>query len=161
MTLKSVAEESVSMISPDATLRRDISLQMTIIARQARTNFDKEMASSGLTRSQWTLVATVARRPGTNQREIAAILQMSEASAGRLIDRLCNDGLLERRQSDQDRRVHLIYLAAAANPLLQQIAQQARQMEDDMFQGLSVEDLDYLKLVCDRMCLNLGLKIAE
>lgn len=153
------------MTSPDlhdsATLRRDISLQMTIITRQARTNFDNQMADRGLTRSKWTLVAAVARQPGTSQREIAAILQMSEASAGRLIDRLCQDGLLERRASEQDRRVHLIYLSQAADPLLEEIAQQARQLEDEMFRGLSDAQLRDFKTICDQMCSNLGLRVAE
>lgn len=153
------------MTGPDphskTMMRRDISLQMTIIARQARTNFDNQMANRGLTRSKWTLVAAVARRPGTSQREMAAILQMSEASAGRLIDRLCHDGLLERRQSEQDRRVYLIYLSEAGEPLLEQIAQQARQMEDEMFQGITDEQLRHFKIICDHMCSNLGLRVEE
>jgi MarR family transcriptional regulator for hemolysin len=152
------------MTSPDpqslVTMRRDISLQMTVITRQARTNFDKEMVSQGLTRSKWTTVAAVARQPGTSQRELAAILHMSEASAGRSIDRLCQDGLLERRQSPHDRRVQLVYLAEGADPLLEQIAQQARQMEDKMFAGVSDEQLAIFKTVCDQMCENLGLRVG-
>jgi MarR family transcriptional regulator for hemolysin len=83
-----------------------------------RNNFDRVLAEKNITRSQWGLIAVVARRPGATQRTIAEVLEMSEASAGRLIDRLCADGLLERRERDDDRRARAVYITAAAEPLL-------------------------------------------
>ena len=58
------------------------------------------MAELGVTRSQWTLIAVVARRPGLTQRVIAESLEIKEASAGRLIDKLCQDGMLIRQARD-------------------------------------------------------------
>lgn len=82
--------------------RRHIGLRFTIIARLLRNNFDRQVVNLNVTRSQWAMIAVVSRVPGATQRTIAEALEMSEASAGRLIDRLCADGLLERRDRRDD-----------------------------------------------------------
>ncbi|SLJ89890.1 MarR family winged helix-turn-helix transcriptional regulator [Novosphingobium mathurense] len=125
--------------------RRQIALNLTVIARLLRNNFDRKVATLNVTRSQWTLIAVVSRNPGATQRVIAEHLEMSEASAGRLIDRLCAEGLLIRRDRKDDRRARAIYLTEAATPLLEQLHQIATASEDRMFSHFSVEEIDQLK----------------
>lgn len=81
---------------------------------------------------------------------------MSEASAGRLIDRLCADGLLERRERDDDRRARAVYLTDAAQPLLEKLAEIAREGEEEMFKGFSPEDLDRLEELLNRIYENVS-----
>jgi MarR family transcriptional regulator for hemolysin len=95
---------------------------MTVLTRQMHKSFDQSVVSIGVTRSQWTMIAVIARRPAATQREIAEILEMSEASAGRLVDRLVADGLLERRQKEDDRRAYCIHLTDSAGALLDKIS---------------------------------------
>jgi MarR family transcriptional regulator for hemolysin len=124
--------------------RRHIGLRFTIIARMLRNNFDRLVVNLSVTRSQWSMIAVVSRSPGATQRTIAEALEMSEASAGRLIDRLCADGLLERRDRKDDRRARAVYLTPAAEPLLEQLATIARAGEQRMFKGFSEEELESL-----------------
>ena len=76
---------------------------------------------------------------------------MSEASAGRLVDRLCSDGLLERRQDEEDRRSWRVYLTEATKPLLVQISELATELEHQVFAGFSEDDLsrfqEYLSIM--------------
>lgn len=134
-------------------IRRDISLKIAVISRQSHKHFDKTVIRTGLTHSQWTLIAVVSGIPGASQRTIAEHLEMSEASAGRLVDRLCSDGLLERRQDEEDRRSWRVYLTEAAKPLLNQISELARQLEHRLFAGFSDADLaqflTYLEIMYD------------
>ena len=102
------------------------------------------------------MTAVVARHPGATQRMIAEALEMSEASAGRLIDRLCADGLLERRDRDDDRRARAVYLTPAAEPLLAKLADIARSTEERMFNGFSNEELEKLQEFADRIYANLS-----
>ncbi|MFA7602723.1 MAG: MarR family transcriptional regulator [Novosphingobium sp.] len=134
--------------------RRTIGLRLTVLARLLRSNFDRHVAGLHVTRSQWAMIAVVARRPGATQRMIAEALEMSEASAGRLIDRLCADGLLERRDRDDDRRARAVYLTEAAEPLLEKLATIARETEESMFMGFSDEDLDRMQDYVDRIYAN-------
>ena len=112
-----------------------------MLARLLRSDFDRRLSETNITRSQWGLIAVVARRPGATQRTIAEILQMSEASAGRLIDRLCAEGLLERRERDDDRRARAVYITDAARPLLARAAEVARENAERVFQGLGPAEL--------------------
>lgn len=75
---------------------------------------------------------------------IAEVLEMSEASAGRLIDRLCADGLLERRARDDDRRARAVYVTEAARPLLAKAAEVSQENSERIFQGLDQAQLEQL-----------------
>ena len=142
-------------VSP-GDLKRSIVLRLTVLARMLRNRFDREVASLNVTRSQWTMIAVVARSPGATQRTIAEALEMSEASAGRLIDRLCADGLLERQERYDDRRARAVYLTKAAEPLLAKLAEIAREGELHLFRGFADEELEALQGYLDRIYTNVG-----
>jgi len=128
-------------IPDDGELRQDIALRIHVLARLMRNNFDRVLSEMNITRSQWSMVAMVARHPGATQRLIAEGLEMSEASAGRLIDRLCAEGLLERRERDDDRRARAVYITSAAKPLLAQSAEIAKDFTKVIFEGIDHADL--------------------
>jgi len=109
-----------------------------------RNRFDRQVANLNVTRSQWAMIVVVARTPGLTQRMIAERLEMSEASAGRLIDRLCAEGLLERRERDDDRRARAVYVTSAAEPLLAKLGEIAGQGEQQVFKGFSEEEIAQL-----------------
>jgi DNA-binding MarR family transcriptional regulator len=136
--------------------RRNIGLRLTVLARLMRSKFDRIVSDLNVTRSQWAMIAVVSRRPGATQRTIAEALEMSEASAGRLIDRLCADGLLERRDRDDDRRARAVYLTKAAEPLLAKLAEIARKGEEEMFKGFSPDEIDRLEDLLDRLYANIS-----
>lgn len=127
--------------------RRDLSRKLTVIARHLRNRFDQSVTKLGVTRSQWTLIAVVSTRPGLTQRTIAEILEISEAAAGRLIDRLCAEGLLERKARSDDRRAYSVYVTEAAKPYLETLAGIARRNEEETFSGLSEDQLEQLDLL--------------
>ncbi len=137
-------------------LRRDIGLKINVVTRMLRNRFDRMVAALNITRSQWTMIVVVARQPGATQRSIAEALDMSEASAGRLIDRLCSEGLLERRERYDDRRARAVYITKAAEPLLDKLADVARSGEDSVFRGFSLEELESFKNYLDRVYRNIS-----
>lgn len=141
--------------NPTASMR-NASLKLTVIARQLRAHFDQSVVRLGVTRSQWTVVAVVARHPGATQRSIADMLEIAEASAGRLIDRLCADGLLERRPKDDDRRAHAVFLTERGQTITAQLAGIARENEQVAFAGFDHGDLDRLNALLDMISGNIG-----
>ena len=136
--------------------RREISLKLTVLGRMLRADFDRQVGECGITRSQWALVATVASRPGSTQRLIADLLDMSEASAGRQIDRLVAEGMLERRERADDRRARAVYVTEKANPLLETLSALARKREAMLFQGMDNEDLDKLQKLLEMVYVNVS-----
>lgn len=144
------------LIAEARTLQRRIALKLTVLARQLRKRFDQRIESVGVTRSQWTAIAVVASLPGATQRTIADALDMSEAAAGRLVDRLCQEGLLERRTKEDDRRARCVFLTDAARPMLEQLTAIATEEEVKIFRGLSEADLAELDRLLGAVYANTG-----
>ncbi|MFT4047880.1 MAG: MarR family transcriptional regulator [Solimonas sp.] len=139
---------------PD-TRKRDIGRKLTVISRQLWQQFDQSVQSTGVSRAKWGLIAAVSRNPGVTQRAIAAMLQVTEVTAGRMIDRLCEDGLLERRENPQDRRGYCVYLMPAAAPLLDRIGAAAAIYESHAFAGMTDEDLERFEALLDIIARNI------
>jgi MarR family transcriptional regulator for hemolysin len=146
--------ESIS--SPSKNRRRSIALKLSVIARQLRLSFDQSAERSGLTRAKWTLIAAVAGNPGATQRVIAEALEVREITVGRLIDRLCDEGYLKRRENPSDRRAYRVYLATAAQSVLDKLDEVAKSHEAEMFAGFDGEDLERLDASLEAIARNLS-----
>ena len=130
---------------------------MTVVARQLRITFDQSAERSGLTRAQWHLIAAVARHPGATQRLIAEALEVREITAGRLVDRLCDEGYLKRQENPNDRRAYCLYLMPAAQPVLDKLDELGKIHEAAIFAGFEAEDLEKLDELLDGISRNLAL----
>ena len=118
--------------------------------------FDQSAEQSGLTRAQWHLIAVVARNPGATQRTIAEALEVREITAGRLVDRLCEEGYLRRDENPSDRRAYSVYLTSAAQPLLQRLDELAKVHETWIFAGFDADELEKMDVLLDRISRNLS-----
>jgi MarR family transcriptional regulator for hemolysin len=136
--------------------KRAVALKLIVIARQLGQRFDQVVEGDGLTRAKWSVIVAVARRAGATQRTIASMLEITEVTAGQLIDRLCADGYLERRANPKDRRAYCIHLAPTAQPLLLKLGEMARIHEDQTFAGLAEDDLFRLDALLDLVARNLA-----
>lgn len=106
-------------------------------ARLLRTVFDRRVRDMGLTRSQWLVLRRLGRRPGVSQSELAIMLEVEKPTAGRLIDRLEENGWVERRPDAEDRRVNRVYMTAAGKAVNDAIAPISEQMVEEALAGLS------------------------
>ena len=101
------------------------------VQRLVRAYADKQAARYGITRAQWAVLAKVERSEGLKQSELAELMEMQPITLTRLIDRLCDNGWLERRGDDTDRRVNRLYLRKAARPLLGKLRRAALRTHRD------------------------------
>jgi MarR family transcriptional regulator for hemolysin len=137
--------------------KRVIAMKLSVIARQLRLKFDQTITQQGVTRAKWSMIATVAARPGVTQRAIAGMLEVTEVTAGRLIDRLCADGYLERRENPSDRRGYCIYLTQAAQTVWMPMDEVAKLHEVESFANLKDDDLVKLDELLSIIARNLAI----
>ena len=104
-----------------------------------------------MTRSQWTAIAVVVRRPGATQRILAEALDMSKAAAGRLVDRLCAEGLLQRHAKEGDKRAYCVSVTEAALPILDRVGVLAATLEERTFRGMDDCEVGQLSLLLDQL----------
>lgn len=102
---------------------RDFIFALFETQRMLRLYADKLAARHGITRAQWAVLAKLERYEGLKQTELADLMEMQPITLTRLIDRLCEHGLIERRADAHDRRVNRLHLLPAARPLLEQLAE--------------------------------------
>jgi DNA-binding MarR family transcriptional regulator len=80
------------------------------VARLMRTVFDRRVKELGLTRAQSLALRRLKRRPGASQSELADMMEIEKAPAGKIVDRLEERGWIERRTDPVDRRINRIFL---------------------------------------------------
>ena len=91
-----------------------IGVVISDVARLLRTEFDRRVRRLGITRGQWLVLTRLHRRPGASHSELAEMMEVEKATAGRMIDRLVANGWVERRSEPGDRRVKRVYLTPEA-----------------------------------------------
>ncbi|MGY3449440.1 MarR family winged helix-turn-helix transcriptional regulator [Bradyrhizobium sp. USDA 4353] len=114
------------------------------LQRLMRAYADKEAARFGMTRAQWAVLVKVERNEGMKQSELAEQLEMQPITLTRLIDKLADAGLIERRGDDTDRRVNRLYLKKAARPLLAKLGVLKAELTDTALQGISAAEAERL-----------------
>ena len=125
-----------------------------------RRRFEKRVreAALPLSRSQCSVLFRVAREEGMRQATLAQILDMEPITLVRLIDRLEQAGLIERRLNPRDRRVRLLYLTPAALPVLEQIHRLGALVRDEACADLPKERQEALMADLFRLKNNLSSK---
>jgi MarR family transcriptional regulator for hemolysin len=121
------------------------------LQRLVRAYADKQAARHGITRAQWAVLAKVERTEGLKQTELAEQMEMQPITLTRLVDKLCNNGWIERRGDETDRRVNRLYLRKAARPLLGKLSGLRSEITTTALEGISPADahrmLDQLDLI--------------
>ena len=110
------------------------------ISRVMRKRFDERARRIGVTRAQWRTLSMLKRHEGSNQGMLAELLEIEPITLGRMVDRLEEAGLVERRRDPADRRVWRIHLTDAAQPVLSQLRTIADAMFDEMMTGIDSDD---------------------
>ena len=108
--------------------------------RLVRAYADRQAARYGMTRAQWAVLAKVERYEGLKQSELAEMMDMQPITLTRLIDKLCDNGWIERRGDDKDRRVNRLYLRKAARPLLLKLAELRSELTATAVDGINPAD---------------------
>src|SRR6202050_2601806 len=110
------------------------------LQRLVRLYADKAAARYGITRAQWAVLAKLERTEGLKQTELAEQMEMQPITLTRLIDRLCEQGWIERRSDDTDRRVNRLFLLKAARPLLGKLSGLRSELTATAFEGINPAD---------------------
>lgn len=124
--------------------RADTMYRIHEVSRLISVYFDRLVAMKGITRAQWTAIMHVSQNPGSTQTELAAIMQLGRAAAGKMFDRLEEKGWIERRADENDNRLRRVYSAEATEVLLGFIPEAAGQLYDEFYKGMSEEQIEML-----------------
>src|SRR6187431_2870949 len=113
---------------PHRSQNREILFTISDVGRLLRTYADQMARLHGMTRAQWAVLLRLERREGLKQSDLADDLDIQPITLTRLVDRLCANGLIERRADPDDRRAKRLYLTPQARPLMDRLAELGQDM---------------------------------
>jgi MarR family transcriptional regulator for hemolysin len=121
------------------------------VARLLKTLADQRARQYGMTRAQWAVLIRLDRSEGLKQSELAEILDLQPITLTRLLDRLAQNGLIERRADPKDRRANRLFLTPAARPLLERLAEIGADLMGAVLEGLEPTARDKLQQALELM----------
>ncbi len=125
------------------------------VARLLRKRFEQRAKDLGLTRSQWQTLAYLANNEGIRQAGLAEMLEIEPITLVRILDKLSDRGLVERRQHPNDRRSWLLYMRDEARPLIDTMRNLGDQTRKEALEGTSQGDQEHLYALLTLMKSNL------
>ena len=126
------------------TVSREIAFTIMDVARMMKTYADQRARQYGMTRAQWAVLFRLDRSEGLKQSELAEILDLQPITLTRLLDRLAENGLIERRADPNDRRANRLFLTPAARPLLERLSDLGEDMMTTVLEGLDAKSMERL-----------------
>jgi MarR family transcriptional regulator, transcriptional regulator for hemolysin len=126
------------------SLNREFGFILNDVARMLKTYADHKASQFGITRAQWVVLVRLDRFEGLKQAELAEMLDLQPITLTRLLDRLAECGLIERRPDPNDRRAKLLYLTAKAKPLLEQLGDLGNELMGTALAGVEREHVELM-----------------
>ncbi|MEO6092883.1 MAG: MarR family transcriptional regulator [Novosphingobium sp.] len=137
-------------------MQENVGTMMAQVSRLMRRAFDERARLIGVTRPQWQVLSHLARNPGINQGGLAELLEVEPITAGRMIDRLQEAELVERRPDPADRRAWRLHLTTRGAQLLGQLRPYAQDTYELALEGIAEHERAELMATLERMRANLS-----
>jgi MarR family transcriptional regulator for hemolysin len=136
-------------------LKRQLVAQLVESSRLLRNYIDHRAKERGTTRAQWIVLFRLRQNEGLSQVDLAEVLELQPISLVRLLDRLVEHGLLERRHDPKDRRANRLFLTAKGKKLVDDLDSLrdaiASDVLGDLPDGAIETSLETLREVKDRI----------
>ena len=110
------------------------------VARLLRVSFDRQAATTGLTRAQWSVLAHLHRSDGVQQKTLAKVMDITPITLARHLDRLEVDAWIERRDDPDDRRAKRVFLNPKAGPMIEMLSTLGQSVRAQAMTGISAQD---------------------
>ena len=98
-------------------LKKQLITQLVESSRFLRNYIDHRAKGRGTTRAQWIVLFRLRDQEGLSQVDLADVLELQPISLVRLLDRLVEHGLVERKHDPRDRRANRLFLTPAGRQL--------------------------------------------
>lgn len=126
------------------------------VSRLLRRSFDARARGIGVTRPQWQVLSLLVQYSGINQGGLAELLDVEPITLGRMIDRLQDAQMVERRPDPADRRAWRLFLTDKGLDLLEKLKPLALEAYEEALEGVSPDERAAIMEVLGRMRTNLS-----
>jgi len=137
-------------------IHNELGTELYLTTRIYSRVFDKHARENGLTRARWTILWLLKKHPGLKQNELAEVLESAPITLSRQIDKLENEGLVERVKDENDRRCQRLYLCPAAQDIIKTLQTLSDQLRQKALKGIPEEDIDRFMVMLNTIKHNIS-----
>lgn len=143
--------------SEDDEFERAFGWLQNDVYRQLLRSWDRQLRASGvpLSRQQARVISELIRSEGMTQTELAEEVEADRAPLGRLLDRMEEAALVERKPDPKDRRVRRVYVTAYALTFKPHLHAAAKQLFERALSSFSDAEVDTLIALQQKLLANL------
>ena len=123
-------------------LKKQLIMQLVESSRLLRNYIDHRAKARGTTRAQWIVLFRLREQEGLSQVDLADVLELQPISLVRLLDRLVEHGLVERRSDPRDRRANRLFLTASGRQLADDLDSLRNAIATDVLQEVPAAALE-------------------
>lgn len=143
---------SGKLLSEDRVkIRADAMYRVHELSKQISTYFDLLVSEHGITRAQWQAIMHVSQNPGATQTQLADLMQIGRAAAGKMLDRLEEKGWIERRPDASDNRIRRVYAKTEISPLQLIVPTAALELYEAFYADMTEEQIDDFYATLNRL----------
>ena len=107
-----------------------------------------------------TIISFLYNNPGKDT-DIVELRMLSKGNVSQAVESLIQKSILQRKQDTEDRRKIHLSLTPAAHPITQELEIISKEFLEEVFSGLSQEELELLERMNDRIIENTKNAIAR
>ncbi len=112
--------------------------------RSVHDELDRRLHEHGASLWNWVLLREAAHADGASQRQLAALMRIEPPTLVRQLDKLAEEGLVERRPDPDDRRVVRVIVTPAGQQRLAELHDVVHEVDDELRGILTKRDIEVL-----------------
>src|SRR5579885_3563323 len=119
--------------------------RLAFLGKALSERFSHMLAEHDCTLPTWVVLRSAHHNPGLSQVSLAGLVGVEGPTLTRHLDRMCADGLVERRRDEQDRRIIRITLTPAGEQRFTEIHHVAETYEQQLLDCLNPREIKALR----------------
>lgn len=134
---------------------RDLLGKFFYVMRSHRQLVEQNVEKTGVHHSQHRTLMFLAENPGISQKELAGRFHVSPATIAVMLKKLEGEGYIRRNMDSKDNRVNQVEITAKGKRIVKDSRRIFDQLDRELFDGFSQEDLMELESLLERMAGNI------
>jgi DNA-binding MarR family transcriptional regulator len=118
--------------------------------------FNERLIPLGVTRVQWIAMYYLLKYGDMSQKELGERMGTKESTVARLLDRMEDEGLIQRTKDEEDRRVKYIKLTQKGTERIEELLPEGQKMSEFFSIGITEEEVEVFKRVLEKFMKNIS-----
>ncbi len=141
----------MEVLYPDEVMPLQTWLQLVRVYSRIQRKLEHSLAQQEMTLAQFEILMTLKNCQGISQQELAQHLLVTKGNVCALVERLEKCGWLERQPDPKDGRAYRLALTTIGRTLLKKVLPEQRQIIQEAFGVMTVEESRHLLSLLDRL----------